>query len=163
MADTQGPQTLAIILKRPGPPGGLADSTQAMSWFTVGGNAGIALGPAIVTPVLLVTRLRGNAGAAGAPAVVVAAVLGVRRPWRAPEVTAREAWPSRSAGLATPLFGNLADSGGLTTALAGHRGCPGYRLCAVLPGPRSPSALSTGRHGSARRHEADRRAYFITM
>ena len=36
---------------------GLAgDSTQAMSWFTVGGNAGIALGPVIVTPVLLATR-----------------------------------------------------------------------------------------------------------
>ena len=77
-----------------------------MSWFTVGGNAGIALGPAIVTPVLLVTRLRGNA-AARAPAVVVAAVLGVRRPWRAPEVTAREAWLSRSAGWPPRCSGTL--------------------------------------------------------
>ena len=59
-----------------------------MSWFTVGGNVGIALGPAIVTPVLLATRLRGTPLLALA-AVVVAAVLGVRHPWRAPEVTAR--------------------------------------------------------------------------
>src|SRR5580700_914321 len=32
-------------------------STQAMSWFSVGGTAGIALGPLVVTPVLLVTGL----------------------------------------------------------------------------------------------------------
>ncbi len=56
---------------------GLAgDSTPAMSWFTVGGNVGIALGPAIVTPVLLATRLRGTPLLALA-AVVVAAVLDV--------------------------------------------------------------------------------------
>jgi MFS transporter, FSR family, fosmidomycin resistance protein len=61
---------------------GLAgDSTQAMSWFTVGGNLGIALGPIIVTPVLLITGLRGTPLLAG-PAVVMACVLAVRRPWR---------------------------------------------------------------------------------
>jgi FSR family fosmidomycin resistance protein-like MFS transporter len=61
---------------------GLAgDSTQAMSWFSVGGNAGIALGPLIVTPVLLATRLHGTPLLA-LPAVVMAAVLAIRRPWR---------------------------------------------------------------------------------
>jgi len=58
------------------------DSTQAMSWFSVGGNIGIALGPVIVTPVLLATGLRGTPLLA-APAVVMALVLAVRRPWRA--------------------------------------------------------------------------------
>jgi MFS transporter, FSR family, fosmidomycin resistance protein len=57
------------------------DSTQAMSWFSVGGNIGIALGPVIVTPVLLATRLHGTPLLA-LPAVVMAAVLAVRRPWR---------------------------------------------------------------------------------
>jgi MFS transporter, FSR family, fosmidomycin resistance protein len=76
---------------------GLAgNSTQAMSWFTVGGNAGIALGPVIVTPVLLATRLRGTPLLA-LPALVMAAVLGVRRPWRTPEVTAREDGRRRAA------------------------------------------------------------------
>ena len=61
---------------------GLAgDSTQAMSWFSVGGNAGIALAPVIVTPVLLATRLDGTPLLA-APAVVMAGVLAIRRPWR---------------------------------------------------------------------------------
>ncbi|HEX3922237.1 MAG TPA: hypothetical protein VHY31_08120 [Streptosporangiaceae bacterium] len=36
------------------------DSTQAMSWFSVGGTAGLALGPPVVTPVLLVTGLAGT-------------------------------------------------------------------------------------------------------
>jgi MFS transporter, FSR family, fosmidomycin resistance protein len=62
---------------------GLAgDSTQAMSWFSVGGNLGIALGPVIVTPVLLATRLHGTPLLA-LPAVAMAGVLAVRRPWRA--------------------------------------------------------------------------------
>jgi FSR family fosmidomycin resistance protein-like MFS transporter len=57
------------------------DSTQAMSWFSVGGNLGIALGPLVVTPVLLATRLHGTPLLA-LPALVMAAVLAVRRPWR---------------------------------------------------------------------------------
>lgn len=57
------------------------DSTQAMSWFSVGGNLGIALGPVVVTPVLLATRLHGTPLLA-LPAVVMAVVLAVRRPWR---------------------------------------------------------------------------------
>jgi FSR family fosmidomycin resistance protein-like MFS transporter len=57
------------------------DSTQAMSWFTVGGNLGIALGPVVVTPVLLATRLHGTPLLA-LPALVMAAILVVRRPWR---------------------------------------------------------------------------------
>jgi FSR family fosmidomycin resistance protein-like MFS transporter len=64
------------------------DSTQAMSWFSVGGNIGIALGPVIVTPVLLATGLRGTPLLA-LPAVVMAAVLAVRRPWRARAALAR--------------------------------------------------------------------------
>ena len=61
---------------------GLAgDSTQAMSWFSVGGNAGIALGPVIVTPILLAMRLHGTPLLA-LPAVVMAGVLAIRRPWR---------------------------------------------------------------------------------
>ena len=61
---------------------GLAgDSTQAMSWFSVGGNLGIALGPVIVTSVLLATGLHGTPLLA-LPAVVMAGVLAVRRPWR---------------------------------------------------------------------------------
>jgi MFS transporter, FSR family, fosmidomycin resistance protein len=61
---------------------GLAgDSTQAMSWFSVGGNAGIALGPVIVTPILLATRLHGTPLLA-LPAMVMAGVLAIRRPWR---------------------------------------------------------------------------------
>ena len=75
---------------------GLAgDSTQAMSWFSVGGNAGIALGPAIVTPVLLATRLHGTPLLA-LPAVVMASVLAVRRPWR--QVRPRSAGRARAAG-----------------------------------------------------------------
>ena len=69
---------------------GLAgDSTQAMSWFSVGGNLGIALGPVIVTPILLVTRLHGTPLLA-LPAVVMAAVLAVRRPWRVAQADQHE-------------------------------------------------------------------------
>jgi MFS transporter, FSR family, fosmidomycin resistance protein len=57
------------------------DSTQAMSWFSVGGTAGIALGPLVVTPVLLVTGLRGTPLLA-LPAVLTASLLAIRRPWR---------------------------------------------------------------------------------
>jgi FSR family fosmidomycin resistance protein-like MFS transporter len=57
------------------------NSTQAMSWFSVGGNLGIALGPVVVTPVLLATRLHGTPLLA-LPALVMAVVLAVRRPWR---------------------------------------------------------------------------------
>jgi FSR family fosmidomycin resistance protein-like MFS transporter len=57
------------------------NSTQAMSWFSVGGNVGIALGPLVVTPVLLATGLRGTPLLA-VPAVVMAALLAARRPWR---------------------------------------------------------------------------------
>jgi len=71
------------------------DSTQAMSWFSVGGNAGIALGPVIVSPVLLATRLDGTPLLA-VPAVVMAGVLAVRRPWR----RAPASWPRAGRGRA---------------------------------------------------------------
>jgi FSR family fosmidomycin resistance protein-like MFS transporter len=57
------------------------DSTEAMSWFSVGGNAGIALGPLIVTPILLATQLPGTPLLA-VPAIVTAGLLAWRRPWR---------------------------------------------------------------------------------
>ena len=100
-----------------------------MSWFTVGGNAGIALGPAIVTPVLLVTRLRGNAAAARA-----GRGRG-RRAGRTASVARSRGHGARGlavsvGGLATPLFGNLADSGGLTTALAAIAAVPAI-ACAL--------------------------------
>ena len=57
------------------------NSTQAMSWFSVGGNLGIALGPVVVTPVLLVTGLRGTPLLV-IPAAGMAALLAARRPWR---------------------------------------------------------------------------------
>jgi MFS transporter, FSR family, fosmidomycin resistance protein len=74
------------------------DSTQAMSWFTVGGNLGIALGPVVVTPVLLATRLHGTPLLA-LPALVMAAVLAVRRPWRV-AAGPRSSGVSASAGRA---------------------------------------------------------------
>lgn len=76
------------------------DSTQAMSWFTVGGNAGIAIGPMFVTPVLLATRLHGTPLLA-LPAVAMSCVLAVVRPWHSAahrargalsEVTRRDDW-----------------------------------------------------------------------
>jgi MFS transporter, FSR family, fosmidomycin resistance protein len=70
------------------------DSTQAMSWFSVGGNIGIALGPVLVTPVLLATGLRGTPLLA-LPAAAMAALLAIRRPWRRAHAAGR---PRRSPG-----------------------------------------------------------------
>jgi MFS transporter, FSR family, fosmidomycin resistance protein len=63
------------------------DSTQAMSWFSVGGNIGIALGPVLVTPVLLITGLRGTPLLA-IPAAAMAVLLAIRRPWRRAQAAA---------------------------------------------------------------------------
>ncbi len=49
-------------------------SAQGMSWFAVGGNAGLALGPVVVTPVLLAYGVAGTPLLA-LPALVAAAVL----------------------------------------------------------------------------------------
>lgn len=77
---------------------GLAgDSTQAMSWFSVGGNLGIALGPVVVTPVLLATGLHGTPLLA-MPAVLMAALLAVRRPWRRGGLARNRARPAQAAG-----------------------------------------------------------------
>jgi MFS transporter, FSR family, fosmidomycin resistance protein len=65
------------------------NSTQAMSWFSVGGNVGIALGPLVVTPVLLTTGLRGTPLLA-LPAVAMAVLLAVRRPWRRAHAAGQE-------------------------------------------------------------------------
>lgn len=49
-------------------------SAQAMSWFALGGNAGIALGPVVVTPLLLAYGLAGTPLLA-LPALAMAALL----------------------------------------------------------------------------------------
>jgi FSR family fosmidomycin resistance protein-like MFS transporter len=49
-------------------------SAEGMSWFAVGGNAGLALGPVVVTPVLLAYGVAGTPLLA-LPALVMAAVL----------------------------------------------------------------------------------------
>ena len=49
-------------------------SAQGMSWFAVGGNAGLALGPVLVTPVLLAYGVAGTPLLA-LPALVTASVL----------------------------------------------------------------------------------------
>ncbi len=74
------------------------NSTQAMSWFSVGGNLGIALGPVLVTPVLLMTGLRGTPLLA-VPAVAMAALLAARRPWRQAHAAGR-AWQSERTAAA---------------------------------------------------------------
>jgi MFS transporter, FSR family, fosmidomycin resistance protein len=71
------------------------NSTQVMSWFSVGGTAGVALGPLVVTPVLLATGLRGTPLLA-LPAVVTAMLLAARRPWRRAGAATRGV-PSRQA------------------------------------------------------------------
>jgi FSR family fosmidomycin resistance protein-like MFS transporter len=76
------------------------DSTQAMSWFSVGGTAGLALGPLVVTPVLLVTGLRGTPLLA-IPAVATAALLAARRPWHRASMT-RSGGPARLESGARP-------------------------------------------------------------
>lgn len=56
-------------------------SAQAMSWFSVGGNVGIAIAPVVVTPVIAVTGLTGTPLLA-LPSVLTAialALLGARR------------------------------------------------------------------------------------
>jgi MFS transporter, FSR family, fosmidomycin resistance protein len=78
------------------------DSTQAMSWFSVGGNVGIALGPLVVTPVLLATGLRGTPLLA-LPAVAMAALLAVRRPWHRAQAVGQARRPGQ------PLAGDRAD------------------------------------------------------
>jgi len=72
-------------------------STQAMSWFSVGGNLGIALGPVLVTPVLLATGLRGTPLLA-VPAVAMAALLASRRPWRQAQAAGQARRSQRPAG-----------------------------------------------------------------
>jgi FSR family fosmidomycin resistance protein-like MFS transporter len=64
-------------------------STHAMSWFSVGGNIGVALAPLLMTPVLLATGLRGTPLLA-APALLMAGAL-VAASSRARRTNARNA------------------------------------------------------------------------
>lgn len=79
-------------------------SAQGMSWFAVGGNVGLALGPVLATPVLLAYGLLGTPLLA-IPAVLMAAVLlGLRRTTtvrNTREVVRRDDW--RSFGWLTGL------------------------------------------------------------
>jgi FSR family fosmidomycin resistance protein-like MFS transporter len=52
-----------------------AGSQRAMSWFAVGGNVGLTLGPLLVTPVLLATGVKGTALLAIPALLVGASVL----------------------------------------------------------------------------------------
>jgi MFS transporter, FSR family, fosmidomycin resistance protein len=79
------------------------DSTQAMSWFSVGGNAGIALGPVIVTPILLATRLDGT------PLLAVPAVVMAGR--RQPPSTGRLNQAGQPAGHARRGCGDIRITG----------------------------------------------------
>lgn len=100
---------------------GLAgDSTQAMSWFSVGGNLGIALGPAVVTPILLATRLHGTPLLA-LPAVVMALVLAIRRPWRVAGggSAARSGGAGLGGGGPASASGDAASAGGGAASAGG--------------------------------------------
>jgi MFS transporter, FSR family, fosmidomycin resistance protein len=72
------------------------NSTQAMSWFSVGGNLGIALGPVMVTPVLLATGLRGTPLLV-IPAAAMAALLAARRPWHQAQAADQASQSHRAA------------------------------------------------------------------
>lgn len=71
-------------------------STQAMSWFAVGGNVGVAVAPIVVTPVLMVTGLAGTP-LLSIPAVLMALLLGFVGLAR--RRAAREAAPRPAAAL----------------------------------------------------------------
>jgi FSR family fosmidomycin resistance protein-like MFS transporter len=64
-----------------------AGSQTAMSWFAVGGNVGLTLGPLLVTPVLLATGVRGTALLA-IPALLVGATVLVLQPRLLPRAAA---------------------------------------------------------------------------
>jgi MFS transporter, FSR family, fosmidomycin resistance protein len=121
------------------------DSTQAMSCFSVGGNAGLALGPVIVTPVLLATRLRGTPLLA-LPAVVMAAVLAVRRPWR--RVVRSGSGPSGSGPSGSGPSGSgpsgSGPSGSGPSGSGGVRGPAGRAECGGRPGGRTTGGASAG-------------------
>jgi len=64
-----------------------AGSQRAMSWFAVGGNVGLTLGPLLVTPVLLTVGIKGTAVLA-IPAVLVGAAVLVLQPRLLPPAAA---------------------------------------------------------------------------
>jgi FSR family fosmidomycin resistance protein-like MFS transporter len=64
-----------------------AGSQTAMSWFAVGGNVGLTLGPLLVTPVLLATGVRGTALLA-IPALLVGATVLILQPRLLPRAAA---------------------------------------------------------------------------
>jgi MFS transporter, FSR family, fosmidomycin resistance protein len=84
-----------------------AGRVAAMSWFSVGGNVGLTLGPLLVTPVLLVLGLRGTALLA-VPALLVGAAVLVLQPRLLPRARAdRAAAAIRGGGDDWPGFARL--------------------------------------------------------
>ncbi len=74
-----------------------AGSQTAMSWFAVGGNIGLTLGPLLVTPVLLTIGVRGTAVLA-IPAVLVGASFLTLQPRLLPRAAADGARGAIRAG-----------------------------------------------------------------
>lgn len=72
-----------------------AGSQTAMSWFAVGGNVGLTLGPLLVTPVLLATGVRGTALLA-IPALLVGATVLILQPRLLPRAAASTRSPVRA-------------------------------------------------------------------
>jgi MFS transporter, FSR family, fosmidomycin resistance protein len=113
------------------------DSTQAMSWFSVGGTAGVALAPLVVTPVLLVTGLRGTPLLA-LPAVLTASMLAIRRPWRRAQAAGRARLGQLAA---SDQGGGPASASGLADA-SGPTGASGLADASGPTGASGPSGAS---------------------
>lgn len=77
-------------------------STQAMSWFAVGGNAGIAIAPVVATPILAMT------GLAGTPLLAIPAVL-MAGTLAASHRTLRQRPAAHTSAAATAGHGGRAD------------------------------------------------------
>lgn len=87
-------------------------SAQGMSWFALGGNAGIALGPVIVTPVMLAYGVSGTPLLA-LPALLAAAVL-FRLNRRAAARARRSATPARETPTGSAAVDDWRSFGWLT-------------------------------------------------
>lgn len=104
-------------------------SAQGMSWFAVGGNIGLALGPVVATPILLVYGLGGTPILAIPAVLLAAAMLGLARCLRN-RMSRRVAAPRPSESVA------LADddwrSFGWLTALAINRSVLYFGVSSLL-------------------------------
>lgn len=77
-------------------------STQAMSWFSVGGNVGLAVAPVVVTPLLAYSGLHGTPLLV-VPAVLLAGWLAWRGGWRRRSAAGKAGRPAaRGTAAGTP-------------------------------------------------------------